>query len=231
MRILEDFYTSNLTEEEKALLMLQDGISALEIEKYLSINQYKINKLRADLPALPQTFKKFVTTETKANCLICDKPVNKEDMPKRIVNNQKLYIMSYCNECQNVGDPQPLFPGSIPKRLARKEKTTRADNKITIKEIPYGYFAFLYNKQQGKCFYSGATLNFNLRVDLKDTLSIDRVIFDGGYQQGNIVMAANKINAMKSDMTLEEMEKWSPKLFEKVNYFLQNKPEFMMETK
>lgn len=231
MRILEDFYTSSLTENEKAILMLQDGISALEIEKYLKLDRKKIGKFKADLPALPQTFKKFVVTETKANCLICEKSVDKEDMPKRIVDKQKLYIMSYCHECQNVGDPQPLFPGSIAKRLAKKEKSTRLDNKITSKEIPYGYFPFLYNKQQGKCFYSGAPLRFNLRTELKDTLSIDRVIFNGGYQQGNIVMAANKINMMKSDMTLEEMEKWSPKLFEKANYFIQNKTEFMMVTR
>ena len=231
MRILEDFYTSGLTEKELIKMMLTDGITALEIVSYFDKTSTELYKIRKETPDIVQNFKAFKYTAEHINCHICNKIVNIKNVPIRWYNDKKLYLLSYCLECKNVGDLQPALKNSLAKKLTRKENSTRNDNQLSVQEIPLGYYAFLYNKQDGKCFYSGEPLIFQERAHLKDTLSVDRVVFDKGYKQGNIVFASNKLNIMKSDMTVTEMKKWSPKLYKKVMFFLKNKETYFMEEK
>ncbi len=64
---------------------------------------------------------------------------------------------------------------------------------------------------------------------MNNSLSVDRIIFDDNYREGNIVLAINKVNVVKSDMTLTEMKKWTPQWFDKINQFYSELNSYTME--
>lgn len=231
MRLLEGFSSTNLSTEEIIIMMVEDSISFQEIGKLLGVDRKYVGRLVAEakLNLITPQGQDIRYEDGKMICKICSKRVLPTRMPKRLHEEQEIYALSYCFSCKDVApEENPLEDKSLAKRLARKEKACRGENKLTLQQIPYGYFSFLFLKQEGKCFYSADSLAFHERAQLKETLSIDRVLFDGNYEQGNIVLAANRFNNMKSDMTMDEMKKWSPKLYERAAYFLANKNDFMV---
>ena len=48
-------------------------------------------------------------------------------------------------------------------------------------------------------------------------MSIDRVDVTKGYTIGNVVLTTNRINRVKSDLTLEELAEWVPKWYQRVS--------------
>ncbi len=60
----------------------------------------------------------------------------------------------------------------------------------------------LYQKQNGKCFFSGMALG--LTQDRKYVLSVDRLNSSMGYTPDNVVLVCAAINTMKSDLSVDE---------------------------
>lgn len=89
---------------------------------------------------------------------------------------------------------------TLEKVLALRLKVARKTKKelsITLEEL-----LTQYNKQQGKCFYTGVSL---LIVPNKpETLSLDRIDSKRGYHADNIVFCTARINRMKREMSLSE---------------------------
>jgi hypothetical protein len=80
------------------------------------------------------------------------------------------------------------------------------------------YLSRLYEQQQGLCFYSGIPMKFtsdgfhkNQQAD-PDTLSVDRLDSNRGYEIGNVALCCNAINKMKGNSTIEEIEYFLSKL-------------------
>lgn len=234
MRLLPDFHSSGLNDEEIISMMVADGISYQEIAKYVPWDRHRIGQyVTANLAnnGYPQgTGLKIDPSSNKAICHICRKHVELKNMPTRNLNIRKLYILSYCKECELVNpEENPLMEGSLAKKLATKEKAFRLRYDATTLKIPYGYFSFLYLKQEGLCFYTDIPLSFKKQEDIVTTISLDRVIFNNQYEQGNIVFTINKVNIIKSDMTLDEMLKWTPKWHSRAVNFLKNQKDYMLE--
>lgn len=75
----------------------------------------------------------------------------------------------------------------------------------------------LYDFQKGKCFYTDETLHLmNGKGRLPTGLSIDRVDNEKGYHADNVVLCTSRFNTIKSNMTLEEIRKWMPAIYEKI---------------
>lgn len=78
-------------------------------------------------------------------------------------------------------------------------------------DLDFRYLMDLFYKQKGKCFYSGILLKRKSssgkrgRVDY-DTLSLDKLIPEKGYIKNNVVFAANCVNNLKSDYSLEDLK-------------------------
>lgn len=69
----------------------------------------------------------------------------------------------------------------------------------------------LNEKQQSLCFYTDLEmLVFGLERDFANTFSVDKVVPELGYIQGNVVLCCNRINTLKLNLTLDEMRKWMP---------------------
>lgn len=81
------------------------------------------------------------------------------------------------------------------------------------KNIPFDltieYVMDLWQKQSGKCYYTGADLKFtlpntNIGFPKKDAPSLDRLIPNKGYVRGNVVWCVWWANRMKYEMEEEE---------------------------
>ena len=74
-----------------------------------------------------------------------------------------------------------------------------------------------WSSQNGKCFYSDISIIIDFGNGVSpDSLSIDKVEPHLGYIDGNVVLAAHRINTIKHDMTLEEMKAWTPDWYQRV---------------
>lgn len=51
---------------------------------------------------------------------------------------------------------------------------------------------------------------------VRDKISIDKIIPEKGYVEGNVVLCTNRVNTIKSDLSLEEMKEWIPSWYQKV---------------
>lgn len=63
----------------------------------------------------------------------------------------------------------------------------------------------IYNKQNGRCYYSDVQLTFSSNSD--NVLSIDRIDSAIGYILSNIVLCTATVNSMKNDMSINEFKK------------------------
>lgn len=88
--------------------------------------------------------------------------------------------------------------------------------------IDVEYILFLFEKQEGKCFYTNDTMVMKAGIGVhKNHLSIDRLIPDRGYVKGNIVLCLLAANSAKSDLSFEQLEKWFPDWHQKIQKFLE----------
>jgi CRISPR/Cas system Type II protein with McrA/HNH and RuvC-like nuclease domain len=83
--------------------------------------------------------------------------------------------------------------------------------------VTFEQFAALWDSQRGKCFYTDTDLSIVVGNGKKaNSLSVDRVRPDDGYEFENVVLAANRINGMKGDASLTEMRRWMPEWHERI---------------
>lgn len=61
-----------------------------------------------------------------------------------------------------------------------------------------------WDKQQGKCFYTGQTMSVALHE--LNSFSIDRYDSSLGYHPNNIVLCSNAVNLMKKDMSEKDFK-------------------------
>lgn len=77
----------------------------------------------------------------------------------------------------------------------------RAKDRNIEFDITEEYLKTLYKNQNGCCYYTGIPFN----IDTKHyTWSIDRVDSSKGYVMDNVVLAANIINSMKNELSVNE---------------------------
>lgn len=68
--------------------------------------------------------------------------------------------------------------------------------------ISFEILESIFNKQEGKCFYSGRALEF--KPGARDKLTIDRIDSAKGYTSDNIVLCSYIINMMKRSLSIKE---------------------------
>lgn len=91
-------------------------------------------------------------------------------------------------------------------KIVRLRTSARSRNIYFSKELTIDYLVELWEKQHGKCFYSGIPLSF----DANDTVclvSVDRIDNSKGYEPGNIVLCCYALNVFKFSYPKEELER------------------------
>ena len=78
-------------------------------------------------------------------------------------------------------------------------------------EITPEFLVELFTKQEGKCFYTDAEM---VCVAGKGksmlAVSVDQIVPDKGYTEGNVVLCTLRANMVKQDLTLDELKAWLP---------------------
>ncbi len=74
-----------------------------------------------------------------------------------------------------------------------------------LQELTYEFLKNLYNKQEGKCYYTGKKMVLKKRNF--DLISIDRKDSNKGYFEDNVVLCRFGINVMKSNMEIDRFIK------------------------
>lgn len=70
--------------------------------------------------------------------------------------------------------------------------------------IDYDYITELWNKQNGKCYYTNVDMKLIALTKNPFQVSIDRIDSSKGYIVGNIVLCCQSINYMKNDYSLTD---------------------------
>jgi hypothetical protein len=139
----------------------------------------------------------IIDKEAKVAC-ICD---------CGIINNVACYTLlkgtsKGCKVCTQ-SRPKELNPawkgyGRIPgKKLSRIIKG--AKNRDIPINIDIKFLSEIYEKQNGKCYYTNLPINFD-----EGSASLERIDSNIGYEETNVVWVHKNVNIMKRDLSYEE---------------------------
>jgi hypothetical protein len=166
-------------------------------------------------------------SEGVVSCSKCAKETLFKDLPyvRSVADGGRL---SYCRKCRyaQVTDvhyetPERLLQERQIKIRKRVSIANRSKANLTDYDLPNGYLFALWTAQEGKCFYTKADLIFNRNSPYHSKLSVDCVNPNLGYVVGNVVLTSNRINTMKSDLSLDELEEYLPVWFSRIHNHLE----------
>jgi hypothetical protein len=205
------------------------GFSNREIGKVLQYHHDIITKcLKQD--GLESNFNSSVpiqmVSKTKACCSRCHDVKPLKEFQKGRVGTDKEYIFSYCNKCRrkqlvkNMNrDDVRVFLGDRHNRLKLRCKKKGIHCTLTREQL-----IEIFQKQNGLCFYTDAVLICEAGSKLhRDSMSIDKIIPEKGYTIDNVVLTTHRINTCKCDLSLDEIQKWMPSFFERIQKHLTHK--------
>ena len=87
----------------------------------------------------------------------------------------------------------------------------KAKNAGLAFDLTTEYLLHIFQEQAGLCFYSDQQMSVEVGKGPRwEQLSLDRIIPEHGYTQGNVVWCTRRVNTIKNNVTLEEMKNWMP---------------------
>lgn len=216
--------------KQNAILSEKDKIEILELIKqdfsYKEIKE-KFNTTSATVCRIARAngiiFKSspqkiIMIDENHAKCSKCKKIF---EIEKFKINRNGLSI-SYCRDCYN-----KQSNAAINKNINRffKIKTKGLKQRCIKNSIPFDldtkFLLNLFENQNKKCFYTDELMSIELgKGKQRNQLSVDRIIPEKGYVKGNVVFCLFIVNNSKTDLTLEELEKWIPQWYNRIQEFL-----------
>ena len=185
-------------------------------------------------------FRPFLDTlkkEGKANCKYCnkEKTIDRFQKYKSDYTNEELYEVK-CYDCKNkkreiIRETKQYTVEEFLKYLLADTKNRndtkhnkRKDEKYKQFDLTHEYLIEIWNRQNGKCFYSGRDMIYNYsKKDFNylnynpEKASIDRIDSSKGYIQNNIVLCCAMANSMKMDLPYEEFKKWIKDINNNIN--------------
>lgn len=209
---------------DKLKLLHSQGLANREIARELEVHHgsvaFNLKKLGLSCNTANQPID--MVSATEARCKICKeiKSINEFQWGRK---GQKYeYKFSYCNICRkkqvylNLNSDINKFLADRFNRMKRRAQKNNIPFSVSKEE-----FINQFNIQNGLCFYTDTKMVCEVGSDLhRDSMSVDKIIPDKGYVIGNIVFATNRINTCKNDLSLEEMQKWMPEWYKRIEKFL-----------
>lgn len=150
-------------------------------------------------------------------CITCsvEKPVEEYEFNK----NKKTY-RRMCKKCKNIQTMEARYnttEAHLKRKLSRlkgRAKECGFEFDLTYKDL-----CDQLEKQDFKCFYTDMPLVFYKYKKIPARAvapSIDKIDPSKGYTKDNIVWCLERINRIKQDLTLDEMEKWTPDWYKRI---------------
>lgn len=153
-----------------------------------------------------------------ARCTKCTdwKPLNQFAMIRRGKPDE--YRLTYCNRCrlkQYNNWCNNSLDSFWQRRFTAWQK--KAKEKGCEWSLTLAGLKAMFESQNGKCFYTDVPLHMGIgKGHLDNSMSIDKIVPEQGYVEGNVVLCTKKINTVKNCLTLEEMKQWMPPLYQRL---------------
>lgn len=219
----KSFYTEDYIDNFQKLLA--EGLFKHDIIEKLNITdeQYKYIIYKYGLKSNKATSINIINDQAKlAICSFCNliKPLDNFELCKK--KNGYTFYKTYCNTCRSQKRNE-YINSDIDKFLAQRLIVIKASAKKD--NLPFSLskedLIDQYNLQNGLCFYTDIPMIWVVgEKKNRDALSVDKIIPTNGYIKDNIVLCLNRINMAKNDLSLEEIQKWMPLWYERIQKFL-----------
>lgn len=160
-----------------------------------------------------------IVSETEAECSKCGETKLLSQFLFNRHGKKYEYRFTYCLACrrkqltENLNSSVGSFLGDRYNRLKLRAKKFGVKFAISREE-----FIEQFHRQRGLCFYTDEVLRYKVGngYDIRCSLSIDKIVPENGYVQGNIVFCTSRVNTAKSNFSLEEMKKYMPSWYQKL---------------
>lgn len=206
--LILELFKQNKTNKEISELL---SISVSLVQVYLDKNNINNNTRRLN-----------VIDELHAICKKCNNVKLISEFQYGRKGTPDEYRYAFCNDCRrkqvclNLNSDIDKFLSDKYNRLKR----TSLKNNILF-TISKEEFIEQYNAQKGLCFYTEIEMVCKAGEKRnKNSLSIDKIIPEKGYCKGNIVFCSIRINICKNNLSLQDIEKYMPAWYRKIQDFL-----------
>ena len=93
--------------------------------------------------------------------------------------------------------------------VSRSKQNHKKKGFLEVFNIDENYLKLLYEKQNGKCYWSEMVLSINnVGLGELDTISIDRLDCTVGYIQGNIVLCSKFMNLGRGNYPADKFKEF-----------------------
>jgi lambda repressor-like predicted transcriptional regulator len=208
-------------QEEQAVSLNKDGVSNRKIALQFGVSRNTVRETlsKHGLRSSSRIRHRLdIIDAERARCWKCKevKPVGDFKLVARPGNDP--YRESVCRGCREKESTLRMasdFRKYLKARWGRLRKSSEK-NKVLFSINPEDLYR-QYEEQDGRCFYTDYPLSLEPNAAL--TLSVDRVVPEGGYVKGNVVLCGKRVNTIKNDVTLEEMMTWMPDWYARAEKF------------
>lgn len=205
------------------------AILALQAQEYtdrkiaglLGINHKTVATHRRRNGLMPngraRRFLKIVDT-VHAQCSRCHEIKPLAGWPVQRKNGAISFRLSFCADCKRTQYNRSQNRSHEANLKNRWNRLKVRSKKSGIEfDISFESFMGQWHQQRGRCFYTDTVLVTNFGIGFSpNACSVDKVEPALGYVLGNVVFASNRVNTVKSDISLEEMRDWMPGWFARV---------------
>ena len=203
------------------LTYYKQGMSDNQIGKLMGFHGGSIGHQRRKLGLIPNRRVKAQLRLIGDSHAICSKCGETKDLSHFIVNRRGgpyTYSLSYCNECRkrdnviSINANIARYMVMVCSRLRTRCRNGRLPFDLTTRDL-----VELFESQKGLCFYTDTPLAWGAgQGPRRNALSVDRIIHNEGYTKNNVVLCTYRVNTIKSDLSIEELEKWMPSWHERI---------------
>ena len=200
---------------KKIISLHKRGLRIFEIANELNIHRSTVSTcLRENKIKSNYCPDKLIIIDNFGICVSCNKKLELKYFTVRSKGGRQ----PNCNKCRHKHEKEIMKADKTKlfKYLLNRKQQRAISSKIEF-NLNTDYLISLYNEQNGKCFYTGLNLSilFGGPSD-PNNLSIDRVDNSKGYLLDNVVLAINRFNKVKSDLSIEEIKKYMPPIYKKI---------------
>ena len=140
-------------------------------------------------------------------CTACKKKIKQKNF-RKIKRSNWIGFYPQCKSCENSLMKVKYSQNPIPQMLSNAK--IRAKQKSVDFNITFEYLKKIF-PQDNKCPVIGVDFQFGYKnLDKKNTdfaPSLDRIVPEKGYVEGNVIVVCNIVNRVKSDSTIKILEK------------------------
>lgn len=132
---------------------------------------------------------------------------------KTYANTCKKCNSNKCKEYQQTSGYRETLSYVFYQRAYNIKRDKRSVVMDNLKE----YLQTLWEKQEGKCYYTGKKMELTGYKDNHLFMTVDRLIPEKGYTENNIVLCCSIVNRMKQNLTFDELEFWCKEILSFLN--------------